>query len=616
MRGKQKPVERTEARADGTGRRFVRPRVAAIVLVALAVIVVAVLAILTASKLALDGASARRDIETRLETLIGRPVSIGGTSTFSLLPRTVLTLNHVRIGSGKDVMTVDRLRAELDLTEALRGRTQLEELTLTRPETSSILTFLGTVPQVPPEGEEATLSQLTNFLLNHLLDLRTLVIRDGVFGLGDGSRATGISNVNVVASWPRRNEAARVSASYVWNGQPAKLDVSIAAPASLLVGEPTNLSYDLSAPPLAVTFRGQGSFAAISTLQGTFSLDAPSFVRAARWIGDPAAPLPDIGALTLKGQLSAFGSRLSLQNASVGIGGNEGKGALEMTLAEKGLPLVSGTLAFEHFTLNSLQRAIIPLPTSPVDFERPITLDFVRRVDLDLRLSASSADLGSIPLNDFAAAIKMKDGVAILDIGDASLLGGRGQASVMINATQHAPTASGEISLEDIDLSALSSTVGFSTLGVSGTGRISASFSSPANNWGAILRHAKARAKLSASDGSINGVDSSIFLSPGEHPFAASANQSIPYSSLSAELSAEGPDIELQSLTMKTGQRNVQAAGVLASSGSVDVAGLILPTAEAEAPAPEPMRFALSGDWVDPRIESEPLEEALAPADR
>ena len=103
--------------------------------------------------------------------------------------------------------------------------------------------------------------------------------------------------------------------------------------------------------------------------------------------------------------------------------------------------LVGGTLAFNDLNLTPIARSIAPYPRNALDFERPLAIEFAHAMQMEIRLSASDLMLGSVPFRDVAAVVSAGGGVAKLDVGDAAVFGGRGQAAITIERADRAATA-------------------------------------------------------------------------------------------------------------------------------------------------------------------------------
>ena len=299
-------------------------------------------------------------------------------------------------------------------------------------------------------------------------DLTSVDIRDGVFRISPGTGGRGITNANILVRWPSSRSAARMSGSYVWNGEPTDIDLKLAEPLAFLAGAPSAIDVTMAAPPLSLAFSGKGSTRNDSGFAGTLKVSTPSLTRAIRWLGDPQATLPDLGAMAIDASLESFGPKLNLREASVTIVGSSGNGALEMQMVKGARPTISGTLAFDRLDLTAFSQAVAPLPRDALDFQRRISTRFLDKLDLDLRISAGQGAIGTVPITDLAATVKFKDGVAMVDIGDATMLGGQGQARISVDSRVRSPAAKGTASVTGIDTTQLLQAVGVSAIGVSG----------------------------------------------------------------------------------------------------------------------------------------------------
>jgi AsmA protein len=119
------------------------------------------------------------------------------------------------------------------------------------------------------------------------------------------------------------------------------------------------------------------------------------------------------------------------------------------------MPALSGTIAFEQLDVASFLSAF-SISTNPATTRSGI--GFFDQLNLDLRLSAASANAGPVPLTEVAAAVRIKNGKADFDLGDAALYGGRVQANLALSEAAGLPDADLRIKLSDINLSQIPGT--------------------------------------------------------------------------------------------------------------------------------------------------------------
>ncbi|RYE72058.1 MAG: hypothetical protein EOP19_31025, partial [Hyphomicrobiales bacterium] len=335
------------------------------------------------------------------------------------------------------------------------------------------------------------LSRYIGAFLSRFGELRTLEIRDGVFRMAPGPGSLGVSNANITVAWPSKTSSARMSGSYVWNGQPTEIGLKIASPVDFLSGAASALDFTLASPPLTASFDGEASIAEAGSFSGKLALSTPSLTRSIRWLGDAGTLQPDIGPLSLVATLQGSDERLSLRDAKVSVGGFDGLGALEMTLPEGKRPFIGGTLAFDRLDLTGFTEAVAPLPQTPLDMQRRIPVDFVEGLDLDLRLSASDGAIGDLSFADLAATVKFKDGVATFDVGDITILGGQAQARMTVDSTLRPAVATGVASVSGVDTARLSDALGINGLLVTGASDVQADYSMPLGSWADLARRSK-----------------------------------------------------------------------------------------------------------------------------
>ena len=586
----------------------------------LVVLAVTLTASLTFSSLALRPADARSEIEAQLTALTGLPVLVAGSAEFTLLPRTQITLGNIRVGastgSADAVMEIDAIVARLDLWDALWGHARIEQLTLVRPELLSTAGFVGgTDPGANVPGGDRQdpvllpLSRYAGAFLSRFGGLRRLDIRDGVFRMSSNAGSLGISNANLTVAWPSKASSARMTGSYVWNGQPTEINLSVAAPLDFLAGQRSGVDFTLASPPLTASFDGEAAIGGAGSFSGNLSVATPSLTHSIRWLGDPKAILPDIGPLSVDATVESNGRKLNLRDAKVSIDGFQSRGGLEMLLPDAGRPALAGTLAFDRLDLTGFATAIAPLPQTVLDLQRRIPMDFIDDLDLDLRLSAAEGAIGTLPVRDLAATVKFKDGIATLDLGDAAMLGGQAQARLTVDSTVRPPAASGVASLAGVDTAGLLAAIGVDGLTVSGTADVNATFDTPVTNWADLSRRNRIHLDIAARNGDIGGFDPQI-LTSAARPLLT-AMDTLPFLTLRARLKSQGPLIDIDRIDLSNGAGTVTASGSLsATTHQLDLSGSLEPVpagaAAAAADPVQPSSFRMQGIWPKPAVTTAP----------
>lgn len=604
-------------RSDGRKRRLFGWTFAGVATAALVGVI-----LLANSSLSLNLDNARHGIEQRLAALTGRSVQVDGGATFRLLPRPVVELSNLRMDSAQDPreLRVARVIAQLDLLDALFGRTDISRLTLVRPEfTEGEDRPAPSTPDAEPApadgGADATqqadlravdlATHALRTVLQRFEGVRYIEVRDGLFRpQGD---AAGVSNINLALEWDGRRQPAELSGSFVWNGQPADVMLTVSSPAAFLAGDESQLSATLRAPPVSLRFDGSGTGGTPFQLDGRLSLEAPSLARLSRWIGSQGLALPDFGSLTLETDMRLAGERAFLNRTSVVLDDMRAQGALEIAMLADGRPMLGGTLAFESFDFDTLGGAIAPVPRNILDLQRRIPLHFVRNIDLDLRLSATQSLLAGVTMNDLAATVKFAGGNAVVDIGDVSLFGGRAQGRVSLDANAAAPHLVGNYTLQGVDAAALAQRLSAEDMRLTGTATIVGQLDLPVRNWAEIANGNRVEARVEIASGTVAGLPSPSDLQQGRRSFALQPGQQpARFDRLAARLSTAGSFLSVESFEMAGSPGLLTLQGLVAlADTSVSLEGLFEPAAadvaeagrDATFTSSKPIEFILRGEW-------------------
>lgn len=599
------PRDRLESRPEPSGERPRFKRLSRIV-AAIAILLVLIALAATLPRLALGSDAARQAVIARLERMTGEPVTIEGDIAFSLLPRTRMVLDRVRIGSGGS-LTVGQIVADLDAMSALTGTAHISSLVLIRPD----IELVADRPEADAARSQSDPKprQLAKILLGRIEGLRRIEIRDGVVRPDPQMPGGDVSDINLIVARASAGAALRLSGSFVWNGQPADLDIDIGAPDALIAGGSSDVDINLTSPPLSADFDGTASLDSNATINGRIKLTAASLRSGIGWFADPDLRIPDIGPFSLNGELLLAGLQANLQQADISIAGSQGHGALEASFAPA-TPVVGGTLAFASLDFSPFARAVLPLPDDPFDLKRPIDIEFARAVKLDIRLSAAQAKVGPVPLTDVAAIVRLGEGRAELDIGDAAVFGGRSQANLVFDANPVTPSATGHLSATGVDTASLLKALKVETLAMTGRSSLSADVTAPFRDWASIIGGARIDAEFVSRDGTIRGFSPKVFALSGTRPLADGlTGTTVPYTALEAKIATAGANVRLKGMTIESSNGVLAASGDLSViDGNVAIRGRYnsqaAKTAASQAAftTSKPIAFTIDGKWPNPDV--------------
>ncbi len=158
-------------------------------------------------------------------------------------------------------------------------------------------------------------------------------------------------------------------------------------------------------------------------------------------VGWPA--LSNDGEFILRGPVDWSQDAVAFKRASVQLDGNEANGALTLK-RNKGLPLLSGTLAFDQFRLARTpleqQEQHQPKPESWWAWVRRFwSTPMVKFLNADLRLSANEVVVGKTQLGKAAATLSLRHGKLSAQLASLTFDGGSGNGQINMDFNGLAP---------------------------------------------------------------------------------------------------------------------------------------------------------------------------------
>ncbi|KAA0971821.1 hypothetical protein FPY71_01425 [Aureimonas fodinaquatilis] len=585
----------------------------------------AALLVLANSSLSLNVDKARSNLELQLQQLTGQAVSVAGETSFELLPRPVVRLSDVRIGSADDkrAMTVTQVVAQFNLLDALVGRSEVSRLTLIRPELDTRQTPVA-APSEGPGGqdtlpEQAQVNETSDMLTSYLRSfferfdgIRRVELRDGLFRFQTGGHT--LSSVNIDLDWPGKDRTAELAGSFVWNGQSAELNLQVSDPAKFLEGQTSPLRMTMSSPLLDIGFNGNGAYGNSATLEGRLRVSTPSPTRAARWLDLTSGPMPELGALQFETNLNFAENRAKLEEAKVNLGQTPGRGAIELRFHEDAKTELTGTIAFEELDLAAVGNAIAPLPTNILNLQRRINWSFVQALNMDLRLSARTVSIAELQLQDLAATVKFANGTAILDLGDAVLAGGRAQARFTLPTESFPPVLKGKVNFQGVDASVLSNTLSNGAMRLSGITGLVADVEIPVTDWQSIVQGNSATIDMTIVAGAAGGLPAIVPVENNSQEIALQQNSSpVSFEKLEARLTNAGTATWIDALRVETATGRFDMNGVATMGDeSILLDGAFWPEpnqvsdTSAAFTSSKPIEFNIQGKWPTPELKIAP----------
>ena len=374
----------------------------------------------------------RSAVSARLHEIAGLELTAAGTATLAILPVPRLAFETVTLtsASGTPVARGGTLRGELRILPLLAGRLQFAELALTE---TTIDIELDDDPYNLPDRAVAALrarldpagarGHVARLVVN-AADLRLHHQRTGF--------ATVVHDIHVAAEWPTPNGPLEATGSMTWRGEIIQIRGASIRPDALAAGRASPVRIDVSAP--LAGFALAGELSVDRHLVGRVAFATRSLRDFSIWSGMPLPLSEFVGVFGLDGDVRVDRQGASWPAVRLTLGQDKLDGALSWR-GEGGRAIVTSTLAADRLDLTGVAAALARLRSasggwSADGFHPPAH----GGTDLDLRLSAATARIGSVRLDDVAANLSVKPGRSEVSVNRATLNKGVAKGRVLLTS--------------------------------------------------------------------------------------------------------------------------------------------------------------------------------------
>ncbi|CAI2935942.1 AsmA_2 domain-containing protein [Aminobacter niigataensis] len=555
----------------------------------------------------------------------GFRVSINGTPDIEIWPVFRATLTDVTLTDWEDeqgspVIEAERVEIELSAFSALSGNVDFSDAHFLRPTvrlrrladgglelpqsrggrlTRAIELARATVSASPAEPD---LSQMPSdeFGSVEFVDGRVVAVSDE----GEDELLTDLTGK---ASLPALNKAGSLTATAIWRGEQAALELSSPRPLVLFAGGTAPIVASLKSAPVEASFDGAASLSGDVHVDGQVKLAASSLRRVLEWSRSGVLPASPVGSISVASSITGDLDRLKLDSAKVTIDGNPGMGILDLSLNGP-VPAISGTLAFDSLDLMTFASAFAPMASSNAGTAE-IDTSFAERINLDLRLSTSKATAGSIALSEVAATAQVKGGLMAFDISDAEAFGGNVQAGIRFDRKPGGTQAELRLLASDIDGGAFGTAAGMSRIVPIGRGTVSVILKGPGISWNTLLQNANGSIAATFGAGAIVGLDLQAFLKRSSERGFFSLDEvsggTLPVDGVELKATVANGVARIDKAEARTASNRIWLTGIvpyvgrgLALSGAIEAKDATATT----PPAIPPAAFFVGGSWSAPFI--------------
>ena len=581
------------------------------VIVALAAVGIGALVILP---FLMPADAVREAVKAEIRAVTGLdPVLRGGTSV-SLFPTGAVSFDDVMLGdnrTGAPALTAEHVVARLRFFPFLAGRIEIADVSLVRPTIAIIFNadhssnWSGHIETLarnlkPGPDRPASFSEI------RIAD-GTIILRDEAYEIVET-----LSNVEMALAWPSISRSFAATGRFAWHDEPIDATIGLTDFVAALQGDRSGVKIRLASTPFKFAFDGYISHRPTLKMEGTLAADTASLRDALRWAGQQAPPGGGFGRFALKAQTNVVGGTIGLSGVNVELDGNAGEGVLTFD----GRQTLQGTLAAEGLDLTPYISAVRLLTGGERGWDsKPIALDGLDGVHLDLRLSAARVNIANAKLGRTAVAANLRGGNLTVAVGESQAFGGVVRGTFGLAKSPAGADFRAQLQFSNVDLEQCLGDM-FGIRKLEGKGNLSFAIDSSGRSVYDLTKGLNGTAGLTSRKGAIAGFNVEQLLKRIERRPLSGGGEfrtgKTPYEMLTVNLKIvqgvanvedvrmEGPSVGLALAgSASIPERELDLRGT-ASLLSVSASG-----SNAPAPAFE-LPFMVQGPWDDPIILPDP----------
>ncbi|HEY6994591.1 MAG TPA: AsmA family protein [Xanthobacteraceae bacterium] len=541
------------------------------------------------------------------------PVLRGGTSV-SLFPTGTVSFDDVSLGdnrTGAPALTAERVVTRLRFFPFLAGRIEIADVSLVRPTIAIVFNGDGSSNW---SGHIETLERNLKPTPGRTASFSEIRIEDGTIILRDEAHkiVETLTNVELALAWPSISRSFAATGRFAWHDEPIDAVFGFTDFVAALNGDRSGLKVRLAGAPFKLAFDGYISHRPTLKMEGTLAADAASLRDTLRWAGQQPPPGGGFGRFALKAQTNVVGGTIGLSGVNIELDGNSGEGVLTFD----GRQTLQGTLAAEGLDLTPYVSAVRLLTSGERGWDsRPITLDGLDSIHVDVRLSAARVNVANARLGRTAVAANLRGGNLTVAVGESQAFGGVVKGTFGLAKSPAGADFRAQLQFSDVDLEQCLGEM-FGIRKLEGKGSLSFAIDSSGNSVYDLTKALNGTATLVSRKGAIAGFNVEQLLKRIERRPLSGGGEfrtgKTPFETLAVNLKivqgvAEVDDVRMDGPNVGlalTGSASIPERD-LDLKGTASLLSVAASGANATAPLFE-LPFMVQGSWDDPIILPDP----------
>lgn len=443
----------------------------------------------------LTGSGLSTAVSAHMKERYGIDVQVKGRSTIALLPIPRVKFEDVTLRLPDQGLVAEdaTVRGELRILPLLVGRVELAEVALHDARINASLQALratdwAQVLKGRPDEAYA----------------RRLIVATSSLRWTDMESAN-LDQIDIVIRWTGQNEPLYVAGSARWRDELVSVEQASVYPDLLAANQLSPFSLTLAAASGRITVTGETQLGDDPRMTGEGLIQANSVRDFSRWSG-VALPLGSLlEAVSVKGDFSINKRRLSWPSVAVTLGSDKLEGTVAVRFDTE-RPLITGTLAADKLNLSDLFLPLTQLRTPAGSWsDEAVSLVHTTGSNLDLRLSASTAQVGRLRFDDLAASVLVRPGRIEASIGRADFHSGTVKGRLSLTSINEAVEFKSQGAFSGVDIAGFLGSIGhprWITGSVQGQFAMEGWGQSPAE----MVRRAHGRSSVTVKEGELVGL--------------------------------------------------------------------------------------------------------------
>jgi AsmA protein len=556
----------------------------------------------------------REAVKAEIRAVTGLDPVLRGGASVSLFPTGRVSFDDVSLDdnrTGASALTAEHVVARLRFFPILIGRIEIADVSLVRP---TIAIVFNADRSSNWSGHIEALARNLQRAPGRTASFSEIRIEDGTIILRDQANkiVETLANVEFALAWPSISRSFAGTGGFAWRDEQIAASISLTDFAVALMGDRSGLKLRLTGAPFKFAFDGYISHRPTLKMEGTLAADAVSLRDALRWAGQQPPPGGGFGRFALKAHANVVAATIGFSGARVELDGNIGEGVLTFD----GHQTLQGTLAAESLDLTPYISTVRLLTGGEQGWDsKPIALDGLDGMDLDLRLSAARVAIASAKLGRTAVAATLRGGHFTVAIGESEAFGGVVKGTLGIAKSTAGADLRAQLQFSDIDLEhCLGDLFGIRRL--EGKGNLAFAIESSGGSVYELTKALNGTAALSSRKGAIAGFNVEQLLRRIERkPLSGGGDFRIgktPYETLTVKLKiingiADVEDVRMEGSVVGLGLSGSASipARELDLRGTASLLSTNATAAQGAPPAFE-LPFMVQGPWSDPIMLPDP----------